>query len=47
LPSNEEAELLRWRASRMLARARECLRDGDHDLAVFLAEQGPSSILSL
>ncbi len=37
--SNEEAELLRWRASRMLARARERLRDGDYDLAVFLAEQ--------
>ncbi len=35
----DEVELIRGRALRMLAHAESCLREGDYDLAVFLAEQ--------
>ena len=35
----DEVCLIRRRSLRMLYRAKECLRDGDYDLAVFLAEQ--------
>jgi len=36
---DEEVGLLRRRGLRMLAHAEECLKSGDYDLAVFLAEQ--------